>query len=214
MKKLEISKKDLKFNIDAIKKTIIGKDNKDDNGNRIKIIAVVKANGMGLGLIEFSKFVLNNGIHTLAVSTIEEALELREAKIDAEILMLSPVSSEKDINTLLDNKIVLTVGSLSEFEKIEEILEKRDEEWTCHIKIDTGLGRYGFLYEDTDIIDAFEKSKRLKIVGTFTHFSKPINERWTRKQFERFLDVVAGIRSMGYDPRFITHLSNYCCIKI
>ncbi len=214
MKKLEISKKDLKFNIDAIKKTVIGKDNKDDSGNKIKIIAVVKANAMGLGLVEFSKFVLNNGIHTLAVATIEEALELREAKIDAEILMLSPISSEKDINTLLDNKIVLTVGSLSEFEKIEEILEKRNEEWTCHLKIDTGLGRYGFLYEDTDIIDAFEKSKRLKIVGTFTHFSKPINEKWTRKQFERFLDVVAGIRSMGYDPRFTSYLSNYCCTEI
>ena len=139
MNRLEISKKDLKFNIDVIKKTVIGKD-KDDSGNKIKIIAVVKANAMGLGIVEFSKFVINNGIHTLAVSRVEEAVELRLAKIDAEILMLSPVSSEKDINTLLDNKIILSVGSLSEFEKIEEILEKREEEASCHIKIDTGLG--------------------------------------------------------------------------
>lgn len=182
MNRLEINKKDLEFNIDVIKKTIIGKE-KDDNGNKIKIIAVVKANGMGLGLVEFSKFIIKNGIHILAVSRVEEAIELRKAQIDAEILMLSPVSSEKEINVLLDNNIILSVGSLSEFEKIEEILEKRGEEAMCHIKIDTGLGRYGFLYEDTEIIDVFEKSKRLKIVGTFTHFSKPINEKWTRKQF-------------------------------
>ena len=58
MKKLEINKNDLKNNIEIIK-------NIDDN---IKIIAVVKANGMGLGLVEYSKTLLENGIESLAVA--------------------------------------------------------------------------------------------------------------------------------------------------
>lgn len=198
MKVLEISKNDMKNNLKVLK-GIIGND-RDDNGNKIQIIAVVKANGMGIGLVEESKFLVENGINFLAVAAVDEVLALRQAKIDAKILMLSPVSSKKDIEILLDNKVILTIGSMDELSKIEEILEKRNEEAECHIKVDTGLARYGFLYDDTDIIDCFEKVKRLKITGMFTHFSKPIDEKWTRKQFNRFLDVIAGVRASGFEP--------------
>lgn len=199
MKKLEIDKNDLKFNIDVVTKMMTG-DGKDDNGNKRTIIAVVKANGMGIGLVESAKFFSSNGIRMLAVATVDEAVTLREAKIDVDIINLSPVSNPKDINTLLDNNIILTIGSLEEFEKTEKILEERNEEARCHIKIDTGLCRYGFLYDDSEIIDVFEKSKRLKIEGVFTHFSNPTDKKWTRTQFNRFLDVIAGIRSMGFAP--------------
>ena len=182
MKILNINKNDLKNNINIIKNVVIGKE-KDDKGNKVQIIAVVKANAMGLGLVEFSKFLLKNGITFLAVSTVEEAITLREAKIDCKILMLSPVSDKKDIENLLDNNIILTIGSLEELAILEEILANRNQQAEVHLKIDTGLGRYGFLYDNTEIIDVFEKVKKVKITGTFTHFSKPIDEKWTRKQF-------------------------------
>ena len=212
MKILNINKNDLKNNINIIKNVVIGKE-KDDKGNKVQIIAVVKANAMGLGLVEFSKFLLKNGITFLAVSTVEEAITLREAKIDCKILMLSPVSDKKDIENLLDNNIILTIGSLEELAILEEILANRNQQAEVHLKIDTGLGRYGFLYDNTEIIDVFEKVKKVKITGTFTHFSKPIDEKWTRKQFNRFLDVVAGIKSFGYDPGLLHCSSTTAVLK-
>lgn len=212
MKKIEISKKDLKNNIKIIKDIVIGEE-KDDNGNKTQIIAVVKGNGMGLDLIQISQFLIENGINFLAVSTVDEAIALRKAKIDCKILMLCPVSTENEIESLLDNKIILTVGCLDELHKIEEILDRRNEETECHIKIDTGLGRYGFLYDNTEIIDCYEEAKRLKITGIFTHFSKPIDEKWTRKQFNRFLDVIAGIKASGYEPGILHVSSSTAALK-
>ena len=199
MNKLEISKEDLKFNIASLK-NIINNSKKDDNGNKLEVIAVVKGNAMGLGLTPFSKFLLDNGIRILAVANLEELVALREAKIDSEILMLTPTSNEKELKLLIENKATITIGSLEELEIAEKILEDHDLEINAHIKIDTGLGRYGFLSDNTDILDCFEKAKRVHIKGMYTHFSKPIDERWTRQQFNRFLDVVAGVKSSGYTP--------------
>lgn len=206
MKKLEISKKDLKYNISAIKKEV-AEHGKDDAGNKTEIIAVVKANGMGLGLVQFSKFLLDNGIKYLAVATLEELIELRQAGITSNILMLTPITLEKELEKLIDNKATITIGSLEELEKVEKILEEKDMQINAHIKIDTGFARYGFLYDNDEIIDCFERAKRIKITGTFTHFSKPIDEKWTRIQFNRFLDAVAGIKSFGHNPGML-HVSS------
>lgn len=199
MKVLEISKKDLKHNINLMKNIIVGNE-RNDNGDKVQIIAVVKSNGVGIGLIEVSKFLIENGIDFLAVATVDEVVTLRNAKIDCKLLMLSPVYDEKDIETLLDNNVILTIGSMDELRKIEEILEKRNEEAECHIKVDTGLARYGFLYDNPEIIECFEEVKRLKITGMFTHCSKGYDKKWTRKQFNRFLDAVAGVRASGFEP--------------
>ena len=88
MKSLIINKDDLKHNIRKIKE-IANETGRQDNHKPIRIIGVVKGNGYGLGLIPYSKFLIDNGIDFLAVSTIEEALKLREAKLQAKILMLS-----------------------------------------------------------------------------------------------------------------------------
>lgn len=171
MNKLEINKEDLKFNISALK-NVVNNSKRDDNGNKLEVIAVVKGNGMGLGLVPLSKFLLKNGIRILAVANLEELIALREAKIDSEIIMLTPASNEKELKLLIENKATITIGSLEELEMAEEILEKENLELNAHIKIDTGLARYGFLYEDTDILDCFEKANRVHIVRNVYTFFK------------------------------------------
>ena len=191
MKKLEINKNDLKNNIEIIK-------NIDDN---IKIIAVVKANGMGLGLVEYSKTLLENGIESLAVANVEEAISLRKSKIEAEILMLSPIILKKDLQLLIENDITLTIASIEEYNKILEILNEDDKnQIKVHIKIDTGFGRYGFLYNDENILKVFEENDKIKILGTYTHFSKPDDKKWTTIQYNRFMNVITKIKENNYNP--------------
>lgn len=197
MKKLEVSKKDFKNNIEIIK-SIADKANKN-----LKIIAVVKANGVGLDIVQYSKFLVENGIDILAVAQTEEAIKLREqANIKEEIIMLSPTIIKKELQLLLENDITLTIGSLSELALIESVAEDLGKsEIKVHIKIDTGLARFGFLYTNIqDIISVFEKSKIVKITGTYTHFACAHNEKRTSLQFDRFMECIKQIKEAGYDP--------------
>ncbi len=193
MKRLEINKKDLKNNLSIIR-NIIGE-------NKTKIIAVVKANGMGLGLVEYAKFLTENEIDYLAVANIDEALALRKANINTKILMLTPIISKEELQLLIENDITLTIGSLEEFKILKEVVEISDkEEVKVHIKIDTGFGRYGFLYNDvSSILEILKSESKIKIEGTYTHFSKPEDKKWTRLQFNRFLSLVKSIEEKGYN---------------
>ena len=196
MKTLVINKEDLRHNIKKIKE-LAKLDILDDKGEKYKLIGVVKGNGYGLGLIEYSKFLIDNGICTLAVATVEEAILLREAGIEEDIIMMSSMSIKKDLKKLIDNEIIITIGSKECAEIIKEISEKTDKKIRAHIKIDTGFGRYGFLYSDIkEIIQKIKELSNISIEGIYSHFSHAYfkNDKWTIKQFNRFLAVIEALK--------------------
>ena len=182
MNTLVINKEDLRHNIDKIKE-YASKSGKDDNGNPLKIIAVVKANGYGLGIVDFTKFLIDNGISSFAVATIDEALTLRNAQIKEEILMLSSTAIEQDVRTLVENNIILTVGSKEDLEVVDKIGKELNKKIKVHLKIDTGFGRYGFVYNQREkMIEAIKQTENIQIEGTFTHFSVSFfDEKYTRR---------------------------------
>ncbi len=195
MKALIIEKEDLIHNIKKIKEA--GKEN-------YEIIAVVKANGYGLGLIEFSKILVEQGIKNLAVSTVEEALELKKTNLEANILLLSSVCDAEEVKELVDNGIILTVGSKTAAEIANELNAR------VHIKIDTGFGRYGFVYNhEKEILDAYKNYPNLKIEGTFSHFSQSYakNDKYTKLQFDRFIKVTEMLKTNGIDAGML-HICN------
>jgi alanine racemase len=195
MKVLEINQTDLKYNLEQITNYI--------SSSKAKIIAVVKANGMGLDLIKYSNFLVQNGIQTLAVANTYEALALREAGFENEILMLSEVYSIKELESLIDNNIVLTIGNLEEKEKIENLATSKNKVVQAHIKIDTGFARYGFLYNnETEILQAVKNSEVLKITGVYTHFSKPLDKTYTNIQFARFQNLIPKIKEVNNEAIF------------
>lgn len=196
MKSLVINKNDLRHNIQTIKK-LANLDIPDDNGNKYKLIGVVKGNGYGLGLIEYTKFLIDNGITILAVATVEEAVQLREAGIEEDILMMSSTSLNTDLQKLIDNNIIITIGSKECANIVNEISKKTDKKVRAHIKIDTGFGRYGFLYKDIKtIIDTINELSNVQIEGMYSHFSLAYykNNKWTIKQFDRFMRVIEALK--------------------
>ncbi len=196
MKSLVINKDDLRHNIKVIK-DLAKLDIPDDNGNKYKLIAVVKGNGYGLGLIEYSKFLIDNGIETLAVATTEEAIALRKAGINEDILMMSSTSIKEELETLIENNIIITIGSRDASKQVLEISKNPNKKIRAHIKIDTGFGRYGFLYSDIKvIIESIKSLSQISIEGIYSHFSCAYykNDKWTIEQFNRFLSVVEALK--------------------
>ena len=209
MKSLVINKDDLKHNIRKIKE--IAKDSgRLDNHKPIKIIAVVKGNGYGLGLIPYAKFLIDNGIDFLAVSTIEEAIKLREAKIQARILMLSSTSIKKEVELLVDNDIIITIGSKEAILIAEEIAIQKNKKIKAHLKIDTGFGRYGFCYnQKEEMIQELKKIKNIEIEGTFSHLSLAFYEKneYSEEQFKRFIDTIETLKENQIETGML-HICN------
>ena len=209
MKSLVINREDLKHNIRKIKE--IAKDTgRLDNHKSIKIIAVVKGNGYGLGLIPYSKFLIDNGIDFLAVSTVEEAVKLREAGLQARILMLSSTAIKKEIELLVENDIVITIGSKEALEVAETVAKEKNKQVKAHLKIDTGFGRYGFIYsQKQEMLDALKNMKNVQIEGTFSHFSLAFYEKneYSEEQFKRFMDVIEFLKENNIETGML-HICN------
>ena len=195
MKSLVIKKDDLIYNINQIKKY---------NGEDCKIIAVVKGNGYGLGLIDFAKVLISQGIDYLAVSTVEEAIELKQSGIEAEVLLLSSVCNRQEVEQMVKLGIILTVGSKLSAQIANDLHAR------VHIKIDTGFGRYGFLFDnEKDILDVYKNFSQMKIEGTFSHFAQSYakNEKYTKLQFERFITVIEMLKMNDIEPGML-HICN------
>lgn len=188
MKSLVVNREDLSHNITRIKSYA-----KETSGDNYTIIGVVKGNGYGLGLIKFARFLVNNGIDFLAVATLEEAIILREAKITNNILLLSPLNNKRKMEEAVKNNIIVTIDSKENAKTLNELSEK-GYNIRVHIKIDTGFGRYGFIYSNqNEIIETIKSlNENIKVEGIFSHFSVAYykNNKHTKEQYKRFKDVL------------------------
>lgn len=202
MNTLIINKNDLRHNIDTIKKRI-------DKEN-YTIIGVVKGNGYGLGIKEYSQFLIDNGIKMLAVATNSEAVELREYDKNIDILNMSCTSIKEEIQELVDNNIIITIGSKTSAEIANEIA-KTGKTIRTHIKIDTGFGRYGFIYQNKDEIVNTIKNlhPNIKVEGIFSHFSLAYyrNSESTISQYNNFLDVIKSLEDENINIK-MKHICN------
>ena len=203
MNKLEINKENLKYNIDKIFENA----NTSEKEKAIQIIAVVKINAYGLGIVPFSKFLIENGINFLAVATPEEAFILRNNGINCKILLLTPIIDRNVLIELIKNDIIITVGSSYELSLINDIYDELNvRKIKIHVKIDTGFSRYGFLYNKLEEIKDVFNNEKTDVQGIFTHFSKSLDESWTNIQFNRFMEIVKYLKKNSIEPGML-----HCC---
>lgn len=204
MKALIVEKENLKNNLRIVRE-IIDKDKK-----KPKLIAVIKGNGYGLGLIEYANFLVDNGVDFFAVATVEEAIKLRENGIKQDILMMSSTAVKEDIELLIKNKIILTVGSKEAGEAIEEIAKNINQKVRVHLKIDTGFGRYGFIYsQKEEMVETIKTWKNIQIEGAFSHFSIAFfgDGKETREQYDRFIQCINTLKENNIQPGMM-HICN------
>ena len=148
-------------------------------------IGVVKANCYGLGL-KCIKSITKGGANYLAVSSLEEALSIR--KITKEkILILEPINP-KYISLAKENNITLTISSL------EYLNNVKDQEFTCHIKINTGMNRLGInSKEEFDEVYNIIMNSNITLEGIYTHIYKASDSKCTNNQFKKFEYITSDI---------------------
>ncbi|MGF7058085.1 alanine racemase [Brassicibacter mesophilus] len=178
------------------------------------ITAVIKADAYGHGSVMAAKIFLENGADRLAVATLSEAIELRNAGIMAEILILGYTPDFQAI-TAIENNITLTVYNYENAYSISKAAKNINKTAKIHIKIDSGMGRIGLRAEDRSLEDIQKISElsNVFIEGIFTHFAKAdeINKEFTNKQFNQFNMIINAIESRGIKIP-IKHASNSAAI--
>lgn len=172
------------------------------------VYGVIKGNGYGLGLIPMARILWENGVQRFAVTEPSEVRALREAGFhQAEILMMRETSLPEELDELFRFRAVATVGCPETASAMASLAADTGERFSCHIKIDTGMGRYGFLPEDTDAIAAVYNQPDLDVQGIYTHFySAYDSEKATRAQFAQFQQVLSNLNTRGIHPGL-----RHCC---
>lgn len=166
------------------------------------VIPVVKANAYGHGAVEVTKYLEANGYSMFAVATPDEAVELRVAGVQAEILVLG-ASPHRFVAYAAAHNIHLTAFSLEWLSGLA-----KDAHVKLHLKLDTGMGRLGLQYEE-EVLEArklFEQTPAWSLEGIYTHFSTADEDRNTHfdHQMEKF---TAYIKLFPTKPKWI-HASN------
>lgn len=175
-----------------------------------QIIAVLKANAYGLGLREMAALCRDAGICRFAVTEPEDAVRLRDWGFsEEEILVLRSTANEEDILRILQAGATATIGSYDAALALNGLVESRGVQCDVHIKIDTGMGRYGFLPTELDrILSIYRYLTNLTVTGTYTHYANAFRSvKKTQAQLDTFTAVVEKLRAAGFDPGML-HASN------
>ncbi len=178
------------------------------------VMPVIKANGYGHGSIELARLYLGIGAERLAVSLLNEGIELRRAGIDCPILIMNYTPDYQMIDVAA-NDLIQAIYRLDDAKALSEAAVAMDKKLKIHIKIDTGMSRVGFLPDEKAVEDIVEiyNLPNLEIEGIFTHFAKSdeADKTFTKLQFERFMNVVSALEEKGVVIP-IKHVSNSAAI--
>ena len=205
----EISLENLRHNYEAIRKSLPA---------GCRFLGVVKADAYGHGALPVSRLLQEAGADYLAVSCLDEALELRRGGITMPILILGHTPYEYT-GTLIEEKITQTVTCLAKALEYSAEAVRLGKELKIHIKLDTGMSRLGFLCagdyfeEGVDNVIRSCRLPGLNPEGVYTHFAVSDEpgedcEAYTRAQFKLFMDVIAAAKSRGGVEFLIRHCAN------
>lgn len=168
-----------------------------------KLLAVIKANAYGHGLVEIGTHLDHNPDVTMfGVALCEEGVRLREAGVKKPILILG-VTDDEHFDAVCAYGLIPAVFTPAHVMSLSASARKLGKTPEAHIKIDTGMHRIGVVDEAnlSTLLDAFDACPNIQLSGVFTHFAKSENDpAFTALQASRFDRAVATIRARGYRP--------------
>ena len=197
--RIEISYSKLAKNIEVILKNI---------PKGVKYFCVVKDNAFGHGMEVVAKESVRQGASYLMVANLKEALELERTKIKSPIFILYERFDE-EIDICLQNGFTMQVQSLEKAKKISQIAIKNKKTAKIHLKVDTGLGRYGVNWEKSaELFFQIKKIPQLDLEGIMTHFaqSDELDKSYAHLQAKRFQQVLKKLEQKNALPRYV-----HCC---
>lgn len=162
-----------------------------------KFLAVVKADAYGHGAAMLAPSLLASGVDMFGVSSIDEALNLRENGTDAEILVLGAVPFWA-ITTAIENNITVTVFTQEHIDFCKKAYERTGIPVKAHIKIDTGMNRIGVSPKDAvNFIKQVQNCEYIDLKGIFSHLANSENIEKTQKQLSIWENVLSEINTDG-----------------
>lgn len=180
----------IELNLDNLEKNI--REVKAIIDKKCKIMAVVKANAYGHGIIQISKKLSKIGIKDFAVATLKEALILRENNVKGNILILGFTSIE-NIEEVIKYDLIQTIIDFEYAKKINDM--NLEDKIKVHIKINTGMNRIGISYKNINDLIKVYKMKNLDILGTYTHLCVADSTleddiKFTKSQINNFYNTI------------------------
>jgi len=169
-------------------------------GEALGIMLVVKADAYGHGSVEVARVAVAGGVDMLGVATLHEGIELRQAGIDAPVLILSP-PMENETAGAVEYDLSCTVPSLGIARALSRAASAEGKIAAVHVEVDTGMGRCGVLLADAvPFVAAVAKLPALHLEGVFTHFpSSDEDTEFTDGQVLRFRELLERLDRKGID---------------
>jgi len=178
-------------------------------GPGVKVLAAVKANAYGHGMVPVSQALVTHGVDMLGVAAISEAAELRDAGIAAPILMLGSVAPDF-VEDALKHSVALTVCDTGLAETLSAAARRLNVAASVHVKIDTGMGRIGVGPDGAlDLVRRVLSLDPLSFDGIWTHFpaADEPDTSFARDQIALFNSIIAEMKAEGL-PVPLRHAAN------
>lgn len=182
-------------------------------GPGVEVLAVVKADAYGHGDIETARALCAEGVGRLGVATVAEGARLREAGIDAAILVLGGLYPD-DAAALARHSLAPVVASLGLLRHLDAVGVEHGAEIPCHLKLDTGMGRLGLLPDAVEEwLPELDGLKGVRLQGVMSHFARAEEpeSRSCRGQLRAFRRTLKRIRAAGHDVPLV-HMANSAAV--
>lgn len=172
-------------------------------------LVVVKADAYGHGAVQVAPVLEKAGADMFGVAIVEEGVELRRAGISRPILVLGGIYPGQE-ETLLEQDMVPCLYDIEAARRLDAAAAQRGQVCPFHLKIDTGMGRVGYLPDELgEVLDALSRLENLQLEGVVSHLAvadEPDNP-FTSEQVERFRQCLVRVRQAGFSPKYV-HISN------
>jgi alanine racemase len=180
-----------------------------DQINNTPIMAIVKANGYGHGAVPVAKILQNEGARYLGVFAFEEAIELRDNGITADIFLLSRLQPDF-LEYAVENKITVILSAPEDIRILNEFYQETGLRVKVHLKIDTGMTRLGIPFDIVEkVLESVMLSRGINCEGIYSHFATADEGdlRYAKHQLTQFEEVLDLAAKLGLKFKF-RHCSN------